>query len=199
MNVFWLDLDPMKSAQYACDQHVHKMVTEYAQMLLTVLDELGFGEQSMKPIGMTKQLMKWIYADWANFAYLYELTREYYIEYVHRYCKYQHEGWYKLHQAVKDVGGLRAIRQAYKGIGHDESASVLYSAMRFELHLYVTVPPLYMDGHDEFLRPLNGPRVNQLLTVIECYRDLYRHDKSRFARYRYREAPPWMRDFVRVL
>lgn len=196
MNVFWLDLDPMKSAQYACDQHVVKMTTEHAQILLTVLEELGFGKQPMQTLGMTKQLLQWVYADWANFAYLYELTREYYLEYVHRYNKFEHGGWFVLHQAIKDAGGLRAIRQAFKRIDHDASGDVLYSAMRFELHLYVTVPPLYMD--EQYKRSLHGPRVNQLLTVIDCYREFYKHNKSTFARYRHRDAPPWMRDFVRV-
>lgn len=194
MNVFWLDLDPMKSARMACDQHCVKMVTEHAQILLTVMRELGLGEQTMKPLSMNKQLLQWVYADWANFAYLYELTREYYIEYVHRYNRYEHEGWFKLHRAVKAVGGLRSIRAAFKAQQRDAYPHAMYSSMRFELHLYVSVPPLYMD--DMFKRELHGPRVNQLLTVVSCYREFYKLDKAKFARYRHCEPPVWMRDFV---
>lgn len=35
MNVFWLDYDLEINATYYCDQHVVKMITEYAQLLST--------------------------------------------------------------------------------------------------------------------------------------------------------------------
>ena len=36
MNLFWLDNDPEKSAQYHCDKHVVKMVLETAQILCAI-------------------------------------------------------------------------------------------------------------------------------------------------------------------
>jgi hypothetical protein len=33
MNIFFLDKDPVISADYHCNKHVVKMVTEYAQIL----------------------------------------------------------------------------------------------------------------------------------------------------------------------
>lgn len=36
MNIFVLDKDPVKAAQFHCDKHVVKMITESAQMLSTV-------------------------------------------------------------------------------------------------------------------------------------------------------------------
>lgn len=35
MNVFYLDRDPVVSAEYHCDAHLRKMLIEYAQMLST--------------------------------------------------------------------------------------------------------------------------------------------------------------------
>ena len=35
MNVFYLDADPVKAAEYHCDKHVVKMIVEYAQILFT--------------------------------------------------------------------------------------------------------------------------------------------------------------------
>ena len=35
MNIFVLDKDPVKAAQYQCDKHVVKMIVESAQMLST--------------------------------------------------------------------------------------------------------------------------------------------------------------------
>lgn len=193
MNVFWLDLDPMKSARYACDQHVVKMITEQSQILLTVLNELGFKDIPMKPFPMNKQLLQWAFADWANFAYLFELTREYYLEYVWRYGKFDHLGWSSTHEYTKSIGGLRAIRSAFKDHKRDTN-DVLYSAMRSELHLYVTVPPLYID--DKYKKQLHGPRVSQLITVVSCYRAFYNGTKT-FARYRYRQPPAWLQNTAR--
>ena len=35
MNIFYLDKNPVKAAQYSCDKHVVKMILESAQMLCT--------------------------------------------------------------------------------------------------------------------------------------------------------------------
>jgi len=35
MNIFYLDKDPVKAAEYSCDKHVVKMILESAQMLST--------------------------------------------------------------------------------------------------------------------------------------------------------------------
>lgn len=37
MNIFVLDQDPVRAAQYHCDKHVNKMILESAQMLSTAL------------------------------------------------------------------------------------------------------------------------------------------------------------------
>lgn len=41
MNIFYLDHDIQRCAHYHCDKHVVKMVLEYAQILCTVLHEVG--------------------------------------------------------------------------------------------------------------------------------------------------------------
>ena len=43
MNIFYLDQDPKVCAYYHCDRHVHKMVSEYSQILSTSYRVL-FGE-----------------------------------------------------------------------------------------------------------------------------------------------------------
>lgn len=44
MNIFVLDTDPAIAASYHCDQHLHKMILESAQMLSTAAIERGFVE-----------------------------------------------------------------------------------------------------------------------------------------------------------
>ena len=36
MNVFVLDIDPVKAAEYHCDKHVNKMIVEHLQMMSIV-------------------------------------------------------------------------------------------------------------------------------------------------------------------
>jgi hypothetical protein len=46
MNIFYLDTDPVKSAELHCDKHVVKMIIEYAQLMSTahrVLDVSNVG------------------------------------------------------------------------------------------------------------------------------------------------------------
>lgn len=43
MNIFVLDTNPEIAASYHCDQHLHKMILESAQMLSTVIHEVGYG------------------------------------------------------------------------------------------------------------------------------------------------------------
>lgn len=55
MNIFYLDEDPVKAAQYMCDKHVVKMIVESAQILSTAHRVLD-GE--LKIIEVTKRKIK---------------------------------------------------------------------------------------------------------------------------------------------
>ena len=52
MNIFILDTDPEICASYHCDQHLHKMILESAQMLSTAARARGFVE-----------IESWLYKD----------------------------------------------------------------------------------------------------------------------------------------
>lgn len=194
MNVFWLHLAPQESAKLACDQHIVKMITEHAQMLLTVIEHLGYGEQSMKSLGMEKQLLQWVYFDYANFVYLHELTHQYYLEYQRRFRRTSHEGWTKLCAAVLACGGFTDIRERFIDRDRDAHSDKWTFELQDHGWLYITVPPMYMD--DRFKRQLRGDRLSQLKQVVKSYRSFYVGDKSRFARYRHSPIPAFMRGVV---
>lgn len=40
MNIFVLDYNPERAAEYHCDKHVIKMILESAQMLCTAINEI---------------------------------------------------------------------------------------------------------------------------------------------------------------
>lgn len=64
MNIFVLDLDPIKAAQYQCDRHVVKMTLETAQILSTVLDgpyrPTHHNHPCVKWAGVSKENADWL-------------------------------------------------------------------------------------------------------------------------------------------
>jgi len=54
MNIFYLDKDPIKSAEMHCDKHVVKMIIEYAQLLSTAHRVLDGVEQIGRTINNRK-------------------------------------------------------------------------------------------------------------------------------------------------
>lgn len=102
MNIFYLDYDFKKCAQYHCDKHVVKMVLEYAQLLSTAHRELD-GE-SVNPILYKSTHKNHPCAIWArqtsdNYGMLYCMFYHLSKEYEYRYGK-MHQSFYKLNYAV---------------------------------------------------------------------------------------------------
>jgi len=110
MNIFVLDRDPVRAAQYHCDKHSSKMVVESAQMLSTahrILD--GVPERRLSKSGKTHQLYYklpdtredllylavhkghpctvWSMENAANYNWHYRLFSALCDEYTHRYGK----------------------------------------------------------------------------------------------------------------
>jgi len=195
MNLFWLHLNTRISAEFACDQHIVKMPTEHAQMMQTVMHHLGF-ETLMKPIGMSKLLLQWVYADYGNFLYLLDLTYRYVAEYRTRYSKNEHGAWRSMQQVIKQAGGLPAIQQAY--FQKDRAIFEKYSTIGkngkpSQLWKFCTLPPLYMNDEykNEFV--ITGQHEIDMKSVVSCYQKFYRNEKIAFARYRYTNSPFFMK------
>jgi hypothetical protein len=190
MNIFWLDLDPRKSAQYACDQHVVKMISEHTQLLLSQLLYHGHGVQEMKPIPPGKQLMIWLSEDFCNFVVLLELTVQYHAEYQRRFGPKDHEGWAKLIRAYDNVGGIKRIRQVYRARGDDKHPKVSVATIKASPWLYMTEPPQYLP--EDLKVRTRGSVEQRIKQVVHAYRRAYKEDKSRFARYYHSRPPSFM-------
>lgn len=109
MNIFYLDKDVTKCAEYHCDKHVVKMILEYAQLLCTahrVLDGWEYIDASsgrrIKRWRLTDEMHDQILykathinhpsAVWAresrqNYDWLFSLFKSLLQEYTHRYGK----------------------------------------------------------------------------------------------------------------
>lgn len=76
MNIFALDLDPTIAASYHCDQHLHKMILESAQMLSTVARSKSLlASGYYKPTHANHPCTKWLAESLNNCAWLVELCR----------------------------------------------------------------------------------------------------------------------------
>lgn len=112
MNIFVLDLDPAKCAEYHCDRHIVKMIVEHCQILAAVkwvamgvekkvhiTQELKdsfhdfprrFEDGSPNPYGITHKnhpCTVWTRQCWENYDWLCKVTLEMCKEYTKRYGK----------------------------------------------------------------------------------------------------------------
>ena len=62
MNIFYLDNDPVKSAELHCDKHVVKMIIEYAQLMSTAHRVLD-GEMYVDKTANNRRIKRWCLAD----------------------------------------------------------------------------------------------------------------------------------------
>jgi hypothetical protein len=189
VNIFWLDHDPQKSAAYACDQHIVKMLTEHTQQLCTVLQSLGFNDLPMKSTHTNHPCTKWVGTDFANFVYLIELNKAYFYEYKKRYGRDAHAGFSKMQDVVQQLG-ITNIRNAFAVAGKDRLGLSL-DELKSKPWLFMTVPPQAIP--EELKVSLSGNIRQCIEQVVAAYREFYTLHKSKFARYKYSEPPSFLK------
>jgi hypothetical protein len=86
MNIFFLDFDTKKCAEYHCDKHVVKMILETAQLLCGSHWVLG-SEAPYKLSHKNHPCSIWVRESLSNYLYLCDLGLELCKEYTYRYGK----------------------------------------------------------------------------------------------------------------
>jgi hypothetical protein len=86
MNIFFLDLDTKKCAEYHCDKHVVKMILETAQLLCSTHWVIG-SEAPYKLSHKNHPCSIWVRENLSNYLYLCDLGLELCKEYTYRYGK----------------------------------------------------------------------------------------------------------------
>ena len=86
MNIFVLDDDITKCAEYHCDQHAIKMILESVQLLCTALNKKGFSTP-YKSTHAKHPCVLWVEASYDNFEWLVQLTLALNAEYRFRFDK----------------------------------------------------------------------------------------------------------------
>ena len=97
MNIFYLDEDVQKCAEYHVDRHVVKMILEYAQLLSTAHRVLDGDDKKVLPDYRENVLYrathanhpsaKWARVNTGNYNWLYSLFLACLTEYTYRYGK----------------------------------------------------------------------------------------------------------------
>ena len=89
MNIFMLDYDVNKCAQFHVDKHVVKMILEYAQLLSTAHHMLdGIPEfKCYKPTHKNHPSSLWVREAQENYHYVHNLLKALCVEYTYRYNK----------------------------------------------------------------------------------------------------------------
>ena len=88
MNIFYLDHDPFEAAHMHCDQHVHKMLLETAQMLSTAHRLSGSIVPSLyQPTHVNHPSNKWVRHSTETYEWTYSLFEALCQEYRDRYGK----------------------------------------------------------------------------------------------------------------
>lgn len=92
MNIFVLDLNTTKAAQYHCDRHCVKMILESCQMLSTAINLIvpSHTENLYKTTHINHPCSIWVRKSKQNFKWLINLAEELSKEYTIRYNK-QHK------------------------------------------------------------------------------------------------------------
>lgn len=90
MNIFFLDRNPRKAAEYHCDKHVVKMILETAQMLYCahwILDPSNLPENAYKLAHKNHPCSVWVRQSLTNYLWLCSLGWWLCKEYTFRYEK----------------------------------------------------------------------------------------------------------------
>ncbi len=89
MNIFVLDKDPIKAAQYHNDKHTIKMILEHTQMLSTAIRVCSNDKVDgiYKIAHINHPCSKWTRQTRSNFLWLCDMTEELFKEYTRRYNK----------------------------------------------------------------------------------------------------------------
>lgn len=129
MNIFYLDEDTRKCAEYHCDKHVVKMLVEYTQLLCSAI-HLSGGTAPYRLTHKNHPCAIWVRQSTHHWIYLQQLIEEVNMEYSIRYQKYIHKsasiakqlicpnipnaGWIDPPQCMPDQYKCDSTVQAYR-------------------------------------------------------------------------------------
>ena len=183
MNMFYLDSDPVKCAEYHYDTHVRKMILESAQLLSTahrVLD--GIEGVKLDKLGRKRQI--WTLESELD-DHLYKTTH-----YNHPVAKWLRES----------VANYEFLFDLYIALGEEYEYRFDKRHKSSSLALWLSTPPSNLQdigftppaiATDDWNRIPNSP--------IKSYRRYYATTKYSLCEYTKRKEPSWLIEYREVL
>lgn len=179
MNIFYIHEDPLICAEQHCDQHVIKMVTEYAQLMSTahrVID--GRPWVGRGPSG--RKVLRYFHPDPVMNQELYKV------------CHVNHPSAIWVRQSRENYEWLQRLWCAL-ALEYEYRYGRVHGAFQ-KLEYYLLLPPTKLPSK-VFTEPTpamaNFPDCIVEGNSLQSYRNFYWEDKSRFATWKKREKPEW--------
>ncbi len=148
MNIFVLDRNIRKCAQYHCDQHVSKMILESVQMLCTCLNKKEISTP-YKSTHLKHPCVLWLDESYSNFLWLKELALELNREFIYRYDRN------KDHASIKALTEIESKK--YKDIGLTEFAQAMPDQYKFKNNTVRAYRAFYRGEKSKFAKWTKRP------------------------------------------
>ena len=173
MNIFVLDYNPEKCAEYHCDKHVVKMILETVQMICTNHRVANILTKDYKEIPYQATHVEHPCTVWArqskqNYLWLCELLEALHMEWQYRYKEYNEDNYEETEHKSYVV---------FKQLNHEAYAN---SLPNIGLQPFAQAMPI------EYRHPTDA---------VEAYRLYYVREKSDILKYTKRNKPKWLKDY----
>jgi hypothetical protein len=180
MNIFVLDKDPAKAAKYHCDTHVVKMTLEYAQ-LLSIAHRALDGEQVIEVSTTGRKLKRFKHPDPVLDSVLYKTTHANHP--CAKWARMSLDNYAWLFNLFEYTASEYTLRYGKVHLSEQKLIRILANPPN-------NLPDI---GMTEFVQTM--PEQYQIPgDAVKAYRNLYIHDKSAFAEWRYSETPFWYKN-----
>lgn len=164
MNIFILDLDPKKAAEFLCDKHLSKMCLETTQLAYTAhfaLDGKCNNESAYKPTHINHPCSLWARESLQNYKWL--------ISHGLSICDEYEKTYNKTHKCKEHLLWLKD--NVPKNIANNGLTNFAMAFYKKNIEMY------------NMCYVANNP--------VDSYRNYYFVDKKRFAKWKKRQTPEW--------
>ena len=185
MNIFFLDNDPQKIAEYHCDKHVVKMIIEYAQLLSTAHRILD-GEQYTDLTAAGRRIQRWRMKDSHDESMLYKASHINHPSAIWTRTSDQNYNW--LYDMWCELLGEYTHRY-----GKTHACSKLEDILYFTPNnipvgdFFAPTPAMPQELKIVAANPIAGRKYD----VLASYKNYYIKEKASFAKWKNRNTPDW--------
>lgn len=191
MNIFFLDKNPKVAAKMQCDEHIKKMIIEYAQLLSTAHRILDGKCEIVTKISKTstRKQKVWVLDDQVMNDKLYKATHYNHPSAI--WCRQNNKNYewlYECYKATCEEFHSRYRTGDKSKLPEHLSASLIpylsHVPKNISVSTEISIPP---QAVSDYLKR----SVTSFDEVIQVYRQFYILEKSKFANWNHSSIPEW--------